>query len=76
MVYTHTGELKPVTNIFEYDDYEEIYIIDGIETTANHEFYVVHQDNADLIVNDNVHDYAEWITADKLSDEYFLIELD
>lgn len=75
-VYTHTGELKPVINKFEYDDYDEVYDIDGIEATYNHKFYVVHESKADLVDDDNIHKYAEWITADKLSDEYFLIELD
>jgi IMP dehydrogenase len=75
-VYTHTGELKPVINKFEYDDYDEIYDINGIEATNNHKFYVVHQSKSDLVNDDNIHQYAEWVTADKLSDEYFLIELD
>lgn len=75
MVYTHTGELKPVINKFEYDDYDEIYDIDGIEATGNHKFYVVHQSKADLVDDTNIHNYAEWIKAEDLTDEYFLIEL-
>lgn len=77
MVYTHTGELKPVFNKFIYEDYDEIYDIDGIEATANHKFYVVHQSKVDLIQNDeDIHRYAEWKRADELSDEYFTIQLD
>lgn len=75
-VYTHTGELKPVINKFEYADYDEVYIIDGIEATSNHKFYVVHQSKSDLIDDTNIHQYAEWVRADELSDEYFLVELD
>lgn len=74
-VYTHTGELKPVINTFEYDDFDEVYDIDGIEATANHKFYVIHKTKEDLVTDDNIHDYAEWISASELTNEYFLIEL-
>lgn len=74
-VYTHTGELKPVINKFEYEDYEEIYDIDGIEATPNHKFYVVHKSKESLVDENNIHEYAEWVSAEDLSDEYFLIEL-
>jgi len=77
MVYTHTGELKPVFNKFIYDDYDEIYDIDGIEATPNHKFYVVHQSKVDLIETDeDIHRYAEWKRADELNDEYYSVELD
>jgi len=75
-VYTHTGELKPVINKFEYGNFDEVYDIDGIEATANHKFYVVHQSKTDLVTDDNIHDYAEWVKAEDLTGEYFLIELD
>ena len=75
-VYTHTGELKPVINKFEYTDHDEIIDIDGIETTPDHKFYVVHQSKADLVETDeDIHRYAEWIKAKDLTDEYYLIEL-
>jgi IMP dehydrogenase len=74
-VYTHTGELKPVINTFEYDDFDEVYDIDGIEATANHKFYVIHKTKENLVTDDNIHDYAEWISASELTIEYFLIEL-
>jgi IMP dehydrogenase/GMP reductase len=77
LVFTHTGELKPVINKFIYEDYNEIYIIDGIETTANHKFYVIHQNKVDLVKNDDdIHRYAEWINADELNNEYFTVNLD
>jgi len=75
-VYTHTGELKSVYHKFIYDNYTEIYDIDGIEATANHKFYVVHQSKVDLVTDDNIHHYAHWIRADELNNEYFLVELD
>lgn len=74
-VYTHTGELKPVIDKFEYNDYDEVYDIDGIEATGNHKFYVVHESKVDLVNDENIHDYAEWIKAEDLTNEYLLIEL-
>ena len=74
-VYTHTGELKPVINKFEYEDFDEVYDIDGIEATANHKFYVIHKTKEDLVTDDNIDDYAEWVSASELTNEYFLIEL-
>lgn len=75
-VYSHTGELKPVINKFEYDDHDEIIDIDGIEATPDHKFYVVHQSKAGLVeIDEDIHRYAEWIKAKDLTDEYYLIEL-
>lgn len=75
-VYTHTGEIHEVINKFEYEKNEEIVIINGIESTTNHEFYVIHKSVIDSINDDNIHLYAQWIAAGELTDEYFLIELE
>jgi len=75
-VYTHTGELKTVYNTFVYDNLDEIIDIDGIEATPNHKFYVIHQSNIDLVNDNNIEEYAEWVKAKDLNDEYFLVELD
>jgi IMP dehydrogenase/GMP reductase len=75
VVYTHTGEPKEVIHKFEYDRDEEIMVINGIECTKNHEFYVVHKRHADKVTDENIHEYAQWIAAVELTDEYFLIEL-
>jgi IMP dehydrogenase len=75
MVYTHTGEVKPVYHKFEYDNHTELIDINGIETTPDHKFYVVHTSKADLVTEETIHDYAEWIKAKDLTDDYFLVEL-
>jgi len=75
-VYTHTGEMHQVINKFEYNKNEEIVVVNDIESTSNHEFYVIHQSVADIVNQDNIHQYAEWIPAGELTDEYFLIELE
>lgn len=74
MVYSHDGTLQKVINKFEFDRNEEIMIIDGIECTKNHEFYVVHEKYADVVTDTNIHQYAEWIAAENLTKNYFKIE--
>lgn len=75
-VYTHTGEIHQVVDKFEYDKDEEIVIVNDIESTSNHEFYVIHISDVDMVDENNVHLYAKWIPAGELTDEYFLIELE
>lgn len=75
LVYTHTGEPKEVLHKFEYDRNEEIMVINGIECTKNHEFYVVHKSHEHLVTDENIHQYARWVVAEELTDEFFLIEL-
>jgi len=74
-VYTHTGSLKKVINKFEYDKDEEILVINGIETTKNHEFYVVEKKYLNFISDENIGDFAKWVSAEDLNDSYLLIEL-
>ena len=73
-VLTHTGKYQRVINKFEYNKNEEITIINGIESTNNHEYYVVHKKYKNIITDDNIINYAMWIRADELTDEYLLIE--
>jgi len=77
VVYTHTGEPKEVIHKFEYDRDEEIMVINGIECTKNHEFYVIHKRHLEEIVDDeSIHVYAKWIPAEELTDQYYLVDLD
>jgi len=76
MVYTHHGELQKVVELFIYEKDEELCVINDIECTENHEFYVIHKSNQDLVNESNIHQYAEWVSASDLNEDYFLIELD
>ncbi len=75
-IYTHTGELKEVINTIQSDRNEEILEINGIECTKNHEFYVIHEKFKNIINDENIHEFATWIKAEKLSDKYYLVELE
>jgi IMP dehydrogenase len=73
-VLTHTGSWKPVTNLFTFNDKKEIIHINDIICTPNHEFFVLHKQYQNVVTDDNIHDYAEWIEAKNLSMDYLLIK--
>lgn len=79
LVLTHNKQYKEVvgTKRFAYDG-ELIKINDGIICTPDHEFYVVNKKYSDIITEDNIHNYSEWISAMELynNPDYLLIELD
>lgn len=76
-VYTHDGTLKPVINTMTFDRNEEIMVIDGIECTKNHEFYVIPKEVSRLVNDDNISQFAIWVEAQHLDkDKYFLVELE
>lgn len=74
-VYSHNGKLNEVLNKFEFDRDEEIMIINDIECTKNHEFYVVNKKYKSIIDETNISEYDEWIPAENLTDDYFLVEI-
>jgi len=74
-VYTHTGELKTVIDTLSFYHHKELVEINGIRSTPNHEYYVIHKSDCDKVNENNVHEYAKWIQAIDLTDEYFLIEI-
>lgn len=76
-IYTHDGSLKPVINTMTFDRKEEIMVIDGIECTKNHEFYVIPKEISHLVNDDNISQFAIWVEAQHLDkDRYFLVELE
>lgn len=75
-VKTHTGQYKVVYDkqVNNSDDYV-IYDIDGIKCTHNHKFYVIHKNNYEKIKSDeDIKNYAEWVKAENLNEDYFLIQ--
>jgi IMP dehydrogenase/GMP reductase len=75
-VYTHTGNIRPVVDTLSFDRDEELAVINGIECTMNHEFYVVNKADFDLITDENIGDYAYWIEAEHLDkSKHLLVEV-
>jgi IMP dehydrogenase len=74
VVTTHTGEKKPVTNTFTHQNKNSFVVINDIEATPNHEFYVLHKKYRDIVTDDNLSQYAEWIPAEDLDKSYLLLQ--
>jgi len=74
-VLTHSYEYKKIINKFEYDIDEEIYEINDIKCTQNHEFYVIEKEYEDIVNDENVEQYAKWISAKELDiKKHFLVK--
>ncbi len=74
-VWTHKGHLKKVTNTFTHTDKHSFTEINGIKSTPNHEYYVLHKSKVNIANDENIHLLAEWIEAENLTKDYLLLEL-
>ena len=73
MVITHTGQWKSVINIFTFDDKKTVIKINDIVCTPTHEFYVLNKKWKDVVTDQTLASYAEWVTAEELTSDYLLI---
>lgn len=71
-VLTHTGVYHEVVGRMTRKT-EEVYIINNIECTPNHEFYVIDAKFKDIVTEENVHTRAQWKRADELTNNDLLI---
>lgn len=74
LVKTHTGEEKQVIDTLVYDNTKPIISINGIKSTDTHEYYVLHKKHKDIVTDNNIHEYAEWVEAKDLTKDYFLLK--
>lgn len=75
-VKTHTGKFETVTDTMSFYRKEKLFEIDGIKCTANHEFYVINQEDEDKVTEENLSDYAFWVKAEDLDkNKHRLIQL-
>ena len=73
-VITHNGRLQTVIATNTRLETNTIIDINGVHCTPNHQFYVVHKEDAKFVNDNNLTKYAKWISAGDLSEDYFLIK--
>jgi len=73
-VLTHKGNYEKVYNTISYKTEEDLINIDGTISTKDHKYYVLKNKYIDIVNDDNIHEYAEWVEAYKLDNTYFLLE--
>lgn len=74
LVLTHTGEYKEVINVTQHNTSENLIKINNTISTLDHKYYVLNKKFKDIVNDENIHEYTEWISAEKLNNEYFLLE--
>jgi IMP dehydrogenase/GMP reductase len=73
-VITHRGKLNKVVATNSRIETDTIIDINGIKCTPNHQFYVVLKEYTDIINENNLHQYAKWVSAGDLSEDYCLVK--
>jgi hypothetical protein len=75
-VLTHKNRFKEVLNTYNFDSGDfDMYNINGIICTHNHEFLVIHNKDICNVTEFNYLDYAVWLPAYQITADYSLVEL-
>jgi IMP dehydrogenase/GMP reductase len=74
-VLTHRGRFKKVKALIKRKENKKIIKINGIKCTENHEFYVLDKKYVNLVNDENMHQYAEWIEAKDINKNYLLLKI-
>jgi IMP dehydrogenase/GMP reductase len=75
-VLTHDGTYQKVKKNNRLKEKEDLLEINGVICTKDHEFYVIDKNKADLVNENNLHNFAYWVEAVNLTDHHFLIEIE
>ena len=73
-VLTHRGRWKKVVGKSTFSDKKEVAVVNGIASTTDHKYYVIHKRHKSSVTDDNLHSLAEWIEAKDLTKDYLLIK--
>jgi len=75
-VLTHDGTYQEVLAKHTNGEEKELIKINDTTSTKDHEYYVIHKDFKDIINDENIHQYAKFVRAEELTEDYFLLEID
>lgn len=71
-VLTHDGSFQEVIgkSIFKSNN---LLKINGYVCTSDHEFYVIKKDDEDKVNDSNIHDYAFYLIASKITNDHLIV---
>ena len=76
-VLTHLQEFKEVVSTIRYKTDQQLYDINGVLCTEDHEYYIVNKSDKKFVKNENYNEYAFWIHAKDLDEKkHLLLEVD
>lgn len=73
-VLTHRGRWKKVIGKSAFSDKKEVTMVNGIASTTDHKYYVIHKRHQSFVTDENLHQFAEWVEAKDLTKDYLLIK--
>jgi len=76
MVLTHDGTEKEVIAISSHLEKENLIKINETVSTKEHKYYVLNKKYEKIVDESNIHNFAQWIEACNLTEDYFLIDLE
>ena len=74
-VKTHKNNWKKVSKTFKFKENKSLISINGVKSTKTHEYYVLNKKYKDIVNDNNIHEYAEWLQAKDLTREYLLLKI-
>jgi len=74
-VYTHRLKKQKVVTKFNYKYQGSLIKINGISSTPDHKYYVIHKKYKNLVTEETLSQYAEWVKAKDLTLDYLLLKL-
>lgn len=74
-VLTHDGSFQSVIAKSERIESEEMILINETISTKEHKYYVLHSRFSDIVTDENIHEYAQWMEAKDITPEYLLIDV-
>lgn len=74
-VLTHRNRYKKVIGKITRNENKSLISVNNIKCTENHEFYVLNKKYKDLVNDNNIDEYAEWVPANKLNKDYLLLKI-
>lgn len=76
MVLTHDGSYQKVLEVHNNGERDDLLEINGTVCTLDHKFYVVDRKQENQITDENIHNFAYWLEASKISEEeHYIIEI-